>query len=394
MAFVALGLPDGLLGVAWPSIRESFALPLEALGSLLVPFTLGYVLSSFASGAILGRMTVGALLAASCAATGASLLGYAFAPLFGVIVACAALGGLGAGAIDAAVNAYVAAHHGPRTLNWMHAAYGLGAASGPLIMTAVLGGGRPWQVGYGIVAIGQLILATGFVASRAAWPKPRRGAAGNGVRASESILRTLGARSVWIGIAAFFVYTGLEAVGGIWAYSYLTAERGLSMAAAGLAVTLYWANLTVGRVLFGFVVRRRTLAAMVRQSLLGAFAAATLLCLSSSAALGIVGFAFLGLACGPVFPSLMSGTPGRVGDDHADNAIGFQVAAAALGQSLLPTLVGIWARHSGLSVVAPALLIAALVLVALYERIRALALAAEPDREASAPLAARGGASP
>ncbi len=145
VAFVSLGLPDGLLGVAWPSIRRTFDLPLEALGALLVPFTMGYVASSFASGPILGRTTVGALLAASCLATGVSLSGYAVAPLWPLVVAAAFVAGLGAGAIDAGVNAYVAVHHDAATLNWMHAAYGIGAAAGPLTMTAVLGSGRPWQ---------------------------------------------------------------------------------------------------------------------------------------------------------------------------------------------------------------------------------------------------------
>jgi len=371
LAFIALGMPDGLLGVAWPSIRESFALPLEALGSLLLPFTLGYVLSSFAGGLILGRMTVGALLAASCLATGTSLLGYAVAPRFMVMVPCAALGGLGAGAIDAGVNAYVAAHHGPRTLNWMHAAYGVGAASGPLLMTVLLGAGRPWQAGYRLVGAGQLVLAAAFAASVSLWPKPQSHAE-RGLSRSESIGASLRAPSVWIGVGAFFVYTGLEAVAGAWAYSYLTAERGLSMATAGLAVTAYWGNLTIGRILFGLVARRETLPAMVHGSLLAVFAAALVLCGSSSAALGIGAFALLGLGCGPVFPSLMSGTPARVGERHADNAIGFQVAAAALGQSLLPTLVGFGARHSSLAVVAPALLLASAVLLLLHARIVAL----------------------
>src|SRR5262249_45752936 len=162
----------GILGVAWPSIRRTFDLPLEALGSLLVPFTASYVLSSFSSGALLARMTVGTLLAASCLATGVSLLGYAVAPLWAIVIALAAVSGLGAGAIDAGVNAYVATQHGPRTLNWMHAAYGVGAASGPLIMTSVMTAGHGWQFGYGLVAAGQLALAALFAASRAYWPAP------------------------------------------------------------------------------------------------------------------------------------------------------------------------------------------------------------------------------
>jgi len=383
LAFVALGLPDGLLGVAWPSIRASFGLRPEALGSLLAPFAASYVASSFAAGAILARMTVGSLLGLSCLATGLSLFGYAVAPIWVAMIGFAALAGLGAGAIDAAVNAHVSAHHGPRALNWMHAAYGVGAASGPIVMTAILVADRPWQWGYAIVGLGQLVLAAFFAASLSLWPPPRRDAG----EPAASIAASLALRSVWLGIAAFFVYTGLEAVAGVWAYSYLIDVRGLSMKAAGLGVTIYWANLTIGRILFGAFVSVQTVATLLRGVLAAIVLAAAVLCLSSSAATGIAALGFLGLACGPVFPSLMSRTPSRVGAAHAENAIGFQVAAAAFGQSLLPTLVGRWSRGSGYEVVAIALLAAAIVLMLLHEwtiavareRSRARAESAAPD---------------
>jgi len=382
-AFVSLGLPDGLLGVAWPSIRRTFDLPLEALGGLLVPFTASYVLSSFSSGAILARMTVGALLAASCLATGVSLLGYALAPHWGIMVGCAALSGLGAGAIDAGVNAYVATHHGARTLNWMHAAYGVGAASGPLIMTGVMTSGRGWQFGYGLVAAGQLALAALFGASRGWWPAPQRTAATGNAAADAPVLRTLRLPPVWMGIAAFFVYTGLEAVAGVWAYSFLTSVRGLSMARAGAAVTLYWASLTAGRMIFGAIVGRRSLAAMLRGSLALLVGAAGLIWLFSSSLVSVFGFGLLGLAAGPVFPSLMAGTPARLGEPHVRNGVGFQVAAAALGQALLPALVGVLARGLGLVVVGPALAVAALLLVVLHEALEAASQIAPLDRDPS-----------
>jgi fucose permease len=229
-------------------MRRNFALPLEALGSLLVPFTASYVLASFASGAILARMTVGDLLTASCLATGVSLLGYALAPVWSAVVVCAALAGLGAGAIDAGGNSHLARHHGPRTLNWLHAAYGIGAASGPMIMTAVLASERRWQLGYAVVAIAQLLLAGGLAASRSAWPAVARAkAARKGATTATLTLGALRSERVWLGMAAFFLYTGLEAIAGVWMYSYLTSVRGVAMAAASSAVTLYWTALTGGR---------------------------------------------------------------------------------------------------------------------------------------------------
>ncbi len=366
LAFVSLGLPDGLLGVAWPSLRATFALPLDALAPLLVSFTTGYVVSSFGAGLVLGYLNVGNLLAASCLLTGLSLSGYAAATLWIIVIAAAGLGGIGAGAIDVGVNAYVATHHGPRMLSWMHAAYGIGAASGPMVMTSVLMSGRSWQCGYAIVAAGQLVLAGAFAANRAMWPPVVRS---DGRLASHRppIVDTLGLMATWLGVAAFFAYTGLEAIAGIWAYSVLTSVLGLSMAHAGLGVSLYWTGLTVGRIVFGFAVDRASLKTLLRGALLLLVLGAGLVCSSGSAYSAVLGFALLGLGAGPVFPSFMSDTPRRVGESHVTNAIGFQVAAAALGQALLPALVGYLALSYGLRIVAPVLLTGALVVVLLHE---------------------------
>jgi fucose permease len=298
LAFVSLGLPDGLLGVAWPSMRVTFGLPLEALGPLLAAFTTGYVVSSFAAGPLLARWNVGGLLAASCFATGVSLCSYASAGVWAVVIASAGLGGIGAGAIDAGVNAYVASHHGPRMLNWMHAAYGIGAASGPLLMTSVLATGHPWQAGYAIVAGGQLALGATFAASRSMWPAGTHAVAGERM----AIVDTLGLGSAWLGVAAFFAYTGLEAVAGVWAYSVLTETRGLSMERAGLGVSLFWTGLTVGRVLFGLVVDRTSLATWVRGALLLVVLGAGLVCGSTAPYSAVIGFVLLGLRRRPGVP--------------------------------------------------------------------------------------------
>ena len=381
VAFIGLGFPDGLIGVAWPSIRGTFDLSLDALGSLLGPFFASYVAASFASGPLLARMTVGSLLAISCLMTGVALLGYAAAPAWIVMVACAVVAGFGAGAVDVGVNAHVASHHGPRALNWMHAAYGTGAALGPILMTAVLGAGRSWRLGYAIVGVAELTLATAFAASLSLWPRPR--GAGRGAASAASIGASLRVPWVWFGVAAFFVYVGLEAVAGVWAYSYLTSVRSMSMTAAGLAVTVFWTNLTIGRVLFGAVAQARTVSSLLRFAMVSLLCGSITLWVSSSAAVDVAALALIGLACGPVFPTLMSLTPSRVGEAHAANAVGFQVAAAATGQSLVPTLVGTWARISGLAVVPLALVISAIALWILYERLHRF------SRETSRARAAR-----
>src|SRR3954462_2357819 len=169
VGFVSLGLPDGLLGVGWPSIRRTFDLPLDALGALLIAAMVGYTLASLSSGWVVERIGVGRLLALSCLLTASGLFGYALAPSWAVMVALGMVAGLGAGAIDAGLNGYVALQHSPRLLSWLHACFGVGAATGPAIMSAVLEAGHPWRLGYAIVGAGQLLLGLCFLLTRGQW---------------------------------------------------------------------------------------------------------------------------------------------------------------------------------------------------------------------------------
>lgn len=369
LGFVSLGLPDGLLGVAWPSIRASFNLPLDALGALLVMFTIGYLLSSFSSGRILARINVGSLLALSCLATAVSLLGYALAPRWSVMVTLALLSGLGAGAIDAGLNTFAATHFSPRSVNWLHACYGIGATIGPVIMTGVLMADRSWQWGYAIVGLWQLLLAIGFGLTRQRWPDttamPETTASAHAGMASSS--STLRLPAAWLSIAVFFIYTGLEAAAGVWPYSLFTEARGISVSTAGMWVSLYWGSLTVGRVIAGFVTLFVPVRRLLRFCIIGISLGAMLVWLNFASLLSFVGLALMGLASAPIFPSLIATTPERLGEAHTANGVGFQIAAAVLGQSLLPSLVGVLASKLGLEIVGPALLISALLLLMLYQ---------------------------
>jgi fucose permease len=312
------------------------------------------------SGRFLSRIGVGTLLALSCLATAASLFGYASAPRWWVMIAFAPLAGLGAGAIDAGLNTYVATHHSARTLNWLHACYGVGTASGPMIMGAVLMAGRPWQRGYAIVAAAQLVLAACFALSRGWWPAAERRDAKAAARASAA--ETLRIPVVWMNLAAFFVYTGIEASFGAWSYSLLAEARGVATATAAWWVSAFWSGLTVGRIVFGFAAGRAPIDRMLRASIGSIALAAALVWADIGGISGFIGLALAGLACGPVFPSLIATTPARVGQAHTANAVGFQIAAAALGQSILPGLVGAAAAAAGLEIIGPLLLTASFLL--------------------------------
>ena len=303
LAFVSLGLPDGLIGVAWPSIRVYFNLPLDALGSLLVMFTIGYLVSSFSSGWLLSVMSVGALLALSCLATAVSLIGYAIAPAWLMIVLLAVVLGLGAGAIDAGLNTFAATQFSARMVNWLHACYGAGAAAGPVIMTSVLAADHPWQRGYAVVGAWQLALAFCFLVTRRWWPVVSTKAAAPTVKVTRaSNINTLKLPAVWLSVAVFFVYTGIEAAAGTWAYSLFTEARGVSMMTAGAWVSVYWGGLTAGRLLSGVVAGFVPAHRLVRWSIIGIALGAGLIWSNAPSHLSFFGLGLMGLASAPVFP--------------------------------------------------------------------------------------------
>jgi fucose permease len=371
VGFVSLGLPDGLLGVATPSIRATFALAPQDLGELFLSFTAGYLLSSFVSARLVARLGVGTLLAASCLATALSLGGYATTASWWTMLACTALAGLGAGAIDAALNTWVATHHGPRTVNWLHACYGVGATAGPIVMTAVLAADRSWRLGYALVGAAQLVLALCFAATRRRWSEPAHdvldAAAPQETSRHVPMRETLRLAAAWLGAASFFLYTGLEATTGIWTYSMLTQSRGVPIAEAGSWTSAFWAGLMVGRFLFGFIAERAPLAVLLRACLAVLGCGALLLALDAGAVASAVGLVLCGLAMAPIFPSLIASTPARVGLRHTGNAVGMQIAGATLGASLVPAATGLIVGRVGLEVVAPVVLAGTLALALLHE---------------------------
>jgi fucose permease len=306
------------------------------------------------------------MLAASRFAAAGSLVGYALAPAWFVVVGFGLFAGIGAGLLDAALNNYVATHHSARTLNWVHACYGVGAAAGPALMTAVLMAHHPWQRGYWIVAAGQLVLALCFVATRPFWPAVTGGTSAHDAQVVSG-RATLALPAAWLGMAAFFLAVGIEQSAGAWAYSFLTEARGVSVAAAGTWVTLFWSALTAGRVAFGVIANRAPIDTLVRAALAAIGAACALVAFDPFPLSAEIGLLLLGFAVGPIFPLLIATTPARFGDGHAANGVGFQISAAALAQALIPWLIGGIAQRSSLDVFGPILLAFALLLIALHE---------------------------
>jgi fucose permease len=355
VAFIALGLPDGLLGVAWPSIRVSFSIPLDAIGMLLAVVVAGYMTSSFLSGPLIARIGVGRVLVISCLLTGVGLIGYTLVPEWWMMVVLGILAGLGAGAIDAGLNTYVAAHFSDGLMQWLHASYGIGATLGPIIMTIALTTLNSWRAGYRVVGGFQLVLAACFVLTLAMWSQKDVSVGSDETKRltdyKTPMSETLRQPRVWLSALLFFLYVGAEVSLGTWTYTLLTESRGVNPAVAGLWAGSYWATFTVGRLVAGLFAKRVGVKRLVLGGLVGAFLGAVLLSWNPFAAANLLAVALIGFAIAPIFPALMSGTSQRVGAHFAANTIGMQMAAAGFGTAVIPSLVGTLARRSSLEII-------------------------------------------
>jgi fucose permease len=371
-SYILLGLSNGLLGVAWPSIRESFGISLDALGTLLAAVTAGYILSSFNSGRMASRIGMGPLLMASSITAGVGLLGYTVAPTWWAMVSCGFLAGLGTGIVDAGLNTYVAANHSTRHMNWLHASFGLGVALGPAIMTAVLNMGQSWRWGYAIVVLAQGLLAACYSSTLDRWqnsePTSTESDLGSPAGSARSV-DTLKLPLAWLGIISFIVHPGIQFTAGQWAYSLFTEARSVAPSMAGLWVSVYWGSLTVGRLILGTVADRLGVVSLLRVCILGIILGSALVWWNVAASLSFLGLALVGFTLAPLFPSLISSTPRRLGAAHAPNAIGFQVAAGSVGIALLPGVAGVLAENMGLEIIGPFLSAASITMFLLHEAI-------------------------
>lgn len=345
VGFIALGLPDALIGVAWPALRTHFSLPQDALGPLFITVTVGSVIASTATGVILRRIGIGDLLAISCALTAVALLGYTVAPSWFVLVAFGLITGFGAGSIDAAINTHAAVSYSARLVNVLHAFYGVGAAAGPALMTAVLTAGRGWQTGYRIIVAIEIVLAGAFVLSRRQWPPP---VVAHEHHRPAALWETLKLGKTQLSLLVFFIYTGCEAAAGAWVFSLLFEARDIAMASAGTAVTLYWCGLFASRLGYAFLPANVRPAAVIGVCIVVALLGMLVLIADLHPAVNAAAIALVGFASGPIFPSMIAITPARMGPRHTANAVGLQISVGAIGLASLPAVCGLAAQHVGL----------------------------------------------
>ena len=405
-SFVALGLPDGMLGTAWPSARQTFGAPIADLGLILLISTIGSISVSAFVGTLIRRFGVAVLLACSAACAALAGTGYALAPHLWVLFAVAVLWGLAAGMMDGGLNTAVGLSGRPRLLNLLHAAYGVGTAIGPLLVTAAILLSS-WRSAYLVLAVLDLVVAALWLRQRrqerqeraaqdaaaaATEPDrtPRAGPAAPGETAAEQTApghpsdawsRRRSGFVVAAGMLIFFVYTGLEVAAGQWEASYCRGHLGLSASAAGLATFGFWGALTAGRLILAVLPRPVPPSRVVWWGSGIAAAAAALIWWQPGTPATLAAFVLLGGALAGVFPALIALTPVRIGRGRAQHAIAWQVGAAAGGGSGLSALVGLLIGVWGLSVLGPSLTVLAVLLLVGIILLERTAPIAEPAVE-------------
>lgn len=368
LAFISLGLPDGVFGVAWPDMRVDFSMPLATAGMVSI-FVMSFsAISSFSSGRVLKRFGTGRVTFISCLMTGLALLGYSKAPSFPWLIAMTLPLGLGQGAVDSGLNNYVANNYSSRHMSWLHCCWGIGASLGPFIMTKTLAASNEWRSGYVTLATMQLILAAIFLSSLKLWKSEGASSHEESIKELKSskisILKSI---SPWLGILMFFFYVGAEYSVGLWANSMLVESRNVPKEISGLWISYYYGALMLGRFITGIVVNKLGNRKLIRIGILVAVIGALILYIPVGSAVTMLGLMLIGFGFGPIYPCMMHETPRRFDENITKKLIGYQVGAACIGGSVLPASLGLIFSRTSLECLVPSLLVLLLTMIIMSE---------------------------
>ena len=370
LAFISLGLPDSLLGSAWPSMYPEFGVPVSWAGVVSMIIAAGTIVSSLQSDRLTRRLGAGKVTSFSVAVTAVALFGFSFSKSFWMLCLWAVPYGLGAGSVDAALNNYVALHYKSRHMSWLHCMWGVGATLGPYIMGYALSGGQGWDAGYRYVGIIQITLTAILFFSLPLWKK--NGGTEEKERISEErpltlkqIVRIPGAKEVML---CFFCYCAIEQTTILWASSYLRLYKGVPAGTAAGFAGVFFIGITAGRALSGFITMKLSDTQMIRLGMVLIAAGVAVLFLPGAWPLSLAGFCLVGLGCAPVYPCIIHSTPGHFGAERSQAVIGVQMASAYVGTCLMPPLFGIIANHITVALF-PAYILALLILMAVMHEL-------------------------
>lgn len=370
LAFISLGLPDALLGAAWPSMYPQFDVPVSYAGIISMIIALGTVVSSLQSDRLTKKLGTGKVTALSVLMTAMALFGFATSHSFGMLCLWAIPYGLGAGSVDASLNNYVALHYESRHMSWLHCMWGVGASAGPYIMGYALTAGWGWNSGYHIIAVLQIVLTAILLCSLPLWKqRPAEVLQDGKVQLAKAlsireVLQLAGAREI---LVCFFCYCALEQTTGLWASSYLTLHKGVSADTAATFASMFYLGITVGRALSGFLTMKLNDVQMIRlgEVIIGIGVLVMLLPFGQS--LSLAGLILIGLGCAPVYPCVIHSTPAHFGADKSQAIIGIQMACAYVGTCLMPPVFGLIANHITVALLPVYLLIILVLMVIMHE---------------------------
>lgn len=350
LAFISLGLPDALLGSAWPTMSRDIGAQISWAGGISMVISAGTIVSALLSDRMTKKFGPGKVTLVSVALTALALLGFSFAPNYWVLILLAIPYGLGAGGVDAALNNYVAVHYASWHMSWLHCMWGIGASAGPYIMGFALSNGQRWSAGYQYIAIIQVVLTAILLISLPLWKNRNSNDSNHSNDSSKAnkaykalsfaeILRIPEAINILI---MFFCYCALEQTAGLWASSYMVLHGGVDRVTAAGWASLFYVGITVGRFISGFLTMRFNDATMIRigqcMILLGILV--LLLPLPNHIAL-VSGFVIIGLGCAPVYPCIIHSTPHYFGEDKSQVIVGMQMASAYIGSMVMPAIFGV-----------------------------------------------------
>ena len=351
LSFISLGLPDSLLGSAWPSMYGELGVPISYAGIISMIIAAGTIISSLQSDRLTRKLGTGKVTAISVAMTAVALFGFSFSHSFWLLCFWTVPYGLGAGSVDASLNNYVALNYASRHMSWLHCMWGVGASLGPYIMGYAMTGGQGWNAGYGYIAALQIILTIILILSLPLWKnraeENNESAANAKTLTLREIIRIPGAKEVMI---TFFCYCALEQTTGLWASSYLTLHKGISADKAAGFASMFFIGITIGRALSGFVTMKLSDAQMVRLGQGVAALGIITLLLPFGEYMSLMGLIMIGLGCAPIYPCIIHSTPEHFGADKSQAIIGVQMASAYVGTLLMPPLFGIIAEHISVSI--------------------------------------------
>ncbi len=377
VAFISLGLPDSLLGAAWPVMRLQFGAPLSQAGMISMIIAGGTIVSSLLSDRLTRRLGAGLVTALSVAMTAAALFGFSISNSVTALCLWGIPYGLGAGAVDAALNNYVALHYSSRHMSWLHCFWGVGASISPYIMAAWLARGDNWQGGYRTVSLLQVGLTAVLFLSLPLWKKRDDGEAGARAQAGPrplglgGALRIPGVPAI---LLAFLGYCAAETTAGLWASSYLVEARGVDAGTAARFASLFYLGITFGRFANGFVADRMGDRRMIRVGVGVMLAGMALVVLPVESTLpALAGLIVFGLGCAPVYPSIIHATPDNFGAQNSQAIIGIQMAAAYTGSTFMPPLFGMIAGATTIRLFPAYLALFAVLLLVMTERVNGIA---------------------